>query len=94
MMPDRAINIDDFKPLGKLVSGYELDPAKSYLIVCDGKSFNKGLAESLMRDIRQMHPDIHIAIVASLKPKDIEVKVKADDANESVRGSAEEKTDH
>ena len=76
MKSGEPINIDDFRPLGKLVNGYELDPAKAYLIVCESKSFSRGLAEALMRDIRQMHPDINIAIVASLKAKDIEVREK------------------
>ena len=79
MKPGDPVNIDDFAPLAKLVKGYELDPAKAYLIVCDGKSFSKGLAEALMRDVRQMHPDINIAIVATLHPKEIEVREKKAD---------------
>ena len=72
----KSLNVDDFAPLAKLVKCYELDPSKSYLILCDGKSFSRGLAEALMCDIRQMHPDIQIAIVATAKPKDIEVREK------------------
>lgn len=78
MKPETPINIDDFKPLSKLVAGYELDPTKVYLIVCDGKDFSRGLAEALMRDITQMHPDLNIAIVGTLKPKSIEVREKAE----------------
>jgi hypothetical protein len=88
LKPGQPINIDEFKPLAKLVSGYELDPTKVYLIVLEGKSFDRGLADSLMRDIRQMHPDISIAVVATLHPKGIEVREKADEGKEEA-GPAE-----
>lgn len=83
MKSSDPVNIDDFKPLSKLVAGYELNPTKSYLIVCGGNDFSSGLAERLMQDIRQMHPDLNIAIVASLKPKSIEVREKADEQKEA-----------
>lgn len=76
MKPEISVNIDDFKPLAKLVAGYELRQDCAYLVVCDGKDFNRGLAEALMQDILQMHPDLNIAIVATLKPKSIEVREK------------------
>lgn len=79
MKPEIPINIDDFAKISPLVRGYELDPAKVYLIVCDGKDFNSGLAHSLMKDIMQMHPNLNVAVVASLKPKSIEVREKADE---------------
>jgi len=88
-MKDKPVNIDDFKPLAKLVAGYELDPSKVYLIVCDGKDFSRGLAERLMQDIRQMHPTVNIAIVATLKPKSIEVREKKDGPAEPVPGNPE-----
>lgn len=83
MKSSDPVNIDDFSKLSPLVRGFELDPTKSYLIVCDGKDFSSGLAERLMQDIRQMHPDLNIAIVASLKPKSIEVREKADEQKEA-----------
>ena len=88
MKPNEPINIDEFKPLSSLVKGYELDPTKIYLIVCDGKDFKAGHAYSLFKDIRQMHPDINIAVVASLKPKSIEVMEKKD-GEEKETGSTE-----
>jgi len=78
MKPGDPINIDDFAPLSKLVKGYELDPTKIYLIVLDGKDFRSLAAYNLMNDIRQMHPDINIAIIASIKPNSIEVREKRD----------------
>lgn len=83
MKPELPVNIDDFSKLSPLVRGYELDPSKVYLIVCDGKDFSSGHAESLMRDIMQMHPNLNIAIVATLKPKSIEVREKADEEKET-----------
>jgi hypothetical protein len=80
------LNIDEFTKISPLVRGYELRPDRSYLIVCDGKDFKQGLAERLMQDIRQMHPDVNIAIVATLKPKSIEVREKTD---EEKSGSAD-----
>jgi hypothetical protein len=88
-LKETPVNIDDFKPLAKLVAGYELDPSKAYLIVCDGKDFSAGLAHALMNDIRQMHPDVNIAIVATLKPKSIEVREKKDGPTEPVSGNSE-----
>ena len=82
-------NIDDFKKLSPLVDGYELDPEKIYLIVCDGKAFNFGAAASLFSDIRQMHPNIQIAVVATLKPKLIEVREKQDGTTGDVSGREE-----
>lgn len=79
MKPEVPVNIDDFQKLSPLVRGYELDPAKVYLVVCQAQDFNYGLAYSLMKDIREMHPDLNIAIVASLKPKSIEVREKPDE---------------
>lgn len=76
MKQGEPLTIDDFAKLSPLVRGYELRPDRAYLIVCDGKDFSQGLAERLMQDIRQMHPDVNIAIVASLKPKSIEVREK------------------
>jgi len=93
LKPSEAINIDDFRPLAKLVSGYELDPAKVYLIVCGKESFSSGAAYSLMSDIRQMHPDIQIAIVATTKPKDVEVRVKSVDPGNCSEVHAENSKD-
>lgn len=77
MKPETPLNIDDFTKVMPLAKGYELDPAKVYLVVADGKDFNASAVQALMRDIRQMHPDLSIAIVATLKPKSIEIREKA-----------------
>jgi hypothetical protein len=75
-MKETPVNIDDFKPLAKLIAGYELRPDRVYLIVCDGKDFSFSAAHSLLKDIREMHPDLNIAVVATLKPKSIEITEK------------------
>lgn len=80
-MNDKSLNIDDFAKLSPLVKGYELRSDCAYLVVCDGKDFSQSLAEALMNDIRQMHPDLNIAIVATLKPKSIEVREKSEEEN-------------
>lgn len=67
------VTIDNFKPLAKLVAGYELQPGRHYLIVC-GPSFAHHLAESLFQHLREEHPEISIQIVATTKPKEIEVR--------------------
>ena len=83
MKPGEPLNIDDFAPLSKLVRGFELDPEKTYLLVCDAKDFSFEHAHALMKDVREMHPNINIAIVASTKSKGIEVlEKKADDSAE------------
>ena len=67
------IKIEDFKQLSPLVMGYELRPEHSYLIICDGKSFSREHANSLFKGIMQMHPDVQIAVVATMKPKDVKI---------------------
>jgi hypothetical protein len=73
---EKPLTIDDFAPLSPLVRGYEFRPGCAYLILCDGKEFSASAAYALMRDIRQMHPDVQIAIVATPKVKSIEVREK------------------
>lgn len=68
------ITIDNFKPLAKLVAGYELQPGKTYLIVVDGRSFSPELAQSLFKSIRDSGVDLDIHVVATMKPKEIEVR--------------------
>jgi hypothetical protein len=70
------LNIDDFAPLSPLVRGYEFRSSCAYLILCNGAEFSASAAYALMRDIRQMHPAIEIAIVATPKVKSIEVREK------------------
>lgn len=88
MTPDKPLNIDDFTKVMPLTKGYELDPSKVYLIVVDGKDFQPNAIHSLMRDIQQMHPDLNIAVVATLKPKSIKVRMK-DGPAEAVPGNTE-----
>jgi hypothetical protein len=71
-----TVNIDDFAPLSSLVRGYEFRPGCAYLILCDGKGFSASAAYALMRDIRQLHPDVQIAIVTTPSLKSIEVREK------------------
>jgi hypothetical protein len=68
------ITIDDFAPLSPLVKGYELDPAKHYFIICDGKKFEYKLAEALFKNIRENHPNLSIHIINTEAPKAIEVR--------------------
>ena len=77
MKPDEPLTIDAFAPLSALVKGYELKPGHAYLIVLDKEHFNAGLASALMRDIRQMHPDVEIAVVATPKSRAIHVRIKS-----------------
>jgi hypothetical protein len=88
-MKEMPINIDDFQKLSPLVKGYELRPDCAYLIICDGKDFSRPHAEALMRDVMQMHPDLSIAIVATTKPKSIEVREKKNGPAEPVSGDPE-----
>lgn len=83
-------NIDDFKKLSPLIEGYELDPNKTYLIVCDGRAFDYAAAGSLFAGIREMHPNINIAVVATLKPKLIEIREKIDGTDDAVSGQEAE----
>lgn len=77
------VTIDNFKPLAKLVAGYELQPGKTYLIVVDGKSFSRDLALSLFQSLRDSGADFDIHVVASLHPKGIEIRESANE-RESV----------
>jgi hypothetical protein len=72
------LNIDDFAPLSPLVRGYEFRPGCAYLILCDSKEFSASAAYALMRDIRQLHPDVQIAIVATPKIKSVEIREKTE----------------
>jgi hypothetical protein len=67
------ITIDDFAPLGTLVKGYELDPAKHYVFIFDGKHFDRAAANSLFEKVRGEHPEMCIHIIGTQAPKAIEV---------------------
>ena len=69
------IHMEEFTKLDPLAKGYEFKPGHSYLIVA-GKHFSRELASSLFKDLREMHPDLQIAVVQTLHPKEIEVKEK------------------
>lgn len=84
-------NLDDFRELSSLVKGYELDPNKIYLIVCDGKDFSTGAAHSLFKNLREMHPNINIAVVGTTKPKSVKVMEKNDGpAADVISGQADQ----
>ena len=68
---DEPIKIDDFQKIAPLVRGYELQPGKHYLIVCDGKDFKFGLAHALFKDLLDRHPEIEIHVIGTLKPNGI-----------------------
>jgi hypothetical protein len=72
----KTISIDDFTPIAKLTCGYELKPGHAYLILFDGKDFSSGLAAALMKDIREMHPNVEVAMVVTSKTSSIEVREK------------------
>ena len=82
------ITIDDFAPLAPLVKGYELDPAKHYFIICDGKKFEYKLAEALFKNIRENHPNLSVHIINTEAPKAIEVRetTLADKLAETLHG--------
>lgn len=79
MKPDEPLNIDEFAKLAPLVKGYELRPGMAYVVICDGKHFNFELANAIMKDVRESHPDLNICIVATLHPKSIEIAEKQND---------------
>lgn len=85
---DEPVKIDDFSPLSPLVKGYELRPDRAYLIVCDGKKFSMQAAQALMRDAREMHPDLNVSIVATVAPKEITVMESKEATDGSSDGSA------
>lgn len=94
------ITIEDFAALSPLIKAYELQPGRHYLFVCDGKHFDYDLANALIRRLRENHPEIHGAVLASLSPKGIDVRetTLADElerltaevtANQTIPGLAE-----
>jgi hypothetical protein len=86
---DEPVNLDDFSKIAPLVRGYELQPGKHYLIVCDGKDFKFGLAHALFKNLLDLHPELQIHVVGTLKPSGIVVMEKKDGAGESVRPTEE-----
>jgi hypothetical protein len=76
---DEPLNIDDFAPLSPLVRGYEFRPGCAYLIICSAEKFNLRAAQSLFKDIMELHSDLQIAVVATPYPKSIEIKQNISD---------------
>jgi hypothetical protein len=72
----QKMKVEDYKPLAALVKGYELKPDHSYLFVCDGKKFSYELANALLKNVRDNHPNIGVFIIATPKSKGIEVREK------------------
>jgi hypothetical protein len=95
LKPDK-INFDDFTKVAPLCKGYEMDPQKIYLVVCDGKKVKLAALHSLLTDLNQMHPNFQIAVVATVEPGAIDVMEKADGKKEegspaeSVSGTTEQ----
>lgn len=73
---DPPIRVEDFTPLAKLVSAYELVPGRDYLIIADGKTFSYDLAHALFAKLREQHPELSIFVVGTLYPKGLEVSEK------------------
>lgn len=73
-MTSESLKVEDFQPLAPLVSVYELKPGMHYLVVAGGKDFDYNLANSLLRDLREHHPELDVFIVATAKPKSLEVR--------------------
>lgn len=78
------LNIDQFSEIAALVKGYELKPGHAYLILANDKDFDLPRLQRLMYDIRQMHPNVEIAVVATADAKKIKVMEREDDANGTV----------
>jgi hypothetical protein len=70
------ITPEDFQPLAELVKTYELKPGFHYLVICDGKSFSHELANALFERARDMHPELHVEVIASLGAKGIKIGMK------------------
>jgi len=83
-LPQKEMKVEDYKPLATLVKGYELKPDHSYLFVCDGKKFSYELANALLRNVRDHHPNIGVFIIATPKSKGIEVREKHGEPIESI----------
>lgn len=73
------VRLEDFQKIAPLVRGYELQPGKHYLIVADGKDFKFGLAHALFKELRELHPELQIHVVGTLKPSGIVVMEKKDE---------------
>lgn len=83
--------------MSPLVSVYELHPDRTYLVICEGKKFSMAGAHSLMKDIRELHPELMIAIVATTDSKGIQLgeKIKLEVPEESpVEVSPDEPAPH
>lgn len=70
------MNVSDFTPLSPLVRAYELQPGKHYFVICDGRDFSFETASALLKDLRENHPELTVLIVATTKPKSMEVGEK------------------
>ena len=73
--PD-IVSLDDFREVAPLCKAYEFKPDGVYLVVCHAKSFKSGAAHALFKDLREMHPNINIAVVATMMPEDVKVMEK------------------
>lgn len=82
------MKVEDFKKLAPLVNAYELQPGKHYVVVCDGRHFDFGLANALLKHVTEMHQGLEICVIATLHPKSIEVREK-DEASQPIPGESE-----
>lgn len=67
------MDTSNFKRLSPLTEVYALENDKVYLVLCDAKHFSLPHAHSLLKDLRQMHPEVNVSIVVTTKPKSIKI---------------------
>lgn len=88
------LTTEDFKPLGALVKGYELEAGKHYLLIVDGRGFDYGLANALLSRLREEHPEICAHIIATIEPKKVDVRetTLADELEALVKDATDHQT--
>ena len=74
--PQDPVSLENFVEIAPLTKAYEFKPGHVYLVLCNAKSFRTGAAYSLFKDLREMHPDLDIAVVATSTPEDVKVMEK------------------
>jgi hypothetical protein len=76
---NNPLRVEDFHKVLPLKAAYEFKPGFHYLVVCDGKDFPYGMAHALLKDLSNLHPELEICVVATLKPRSIEVREQGEE---------------
>jgi hypothetical protein len=84
MKPEDPIRVEDFTKISPLAKAYELKPGVTYLILGDGKFFNRDGLNALLRHVEQFHPELHICIIETLHPKGLEVRANEKEADRTT----------